>query len=191
MRCAPRLAGRCVCHFTIRLPGRQVGDTSRHSLPHREDTCVEPGVRMPRENGRHGIVWNPTGIKVFGTPVGSAAFVQEVVNKVELWNAIPSVPDLQAAWQILLQCAGPRCHHLRTLPPLQSEDYARSHDDGMERVTRILVGISSEQQEVAAALNIASLPMRWVGVEKSHPNGTSSLLGLVGRRVTGGGPETP
>ena len=111
-------------------------------------------------------VWNQTSIKVLGTPEGSAAFVQEAVNKrlrleAQLWNVIPSVPDLQAAWQILLQCAGPRCHHiLRTLPPSQSEDYARSHDDGMERVMRIWVGISGEQQEVAAALNIASLPMR-------------------------------
>ena len=120
-------------------------------------------------------VWNPTGIKVLGTPVGSAAFVQEVVNKrlrleAQLWNAIPSVPDLQAAWQILLQCAGPRCHHiLRTLPPSQSEEYARSHDDGMERVMRSLVGISGEQRFSAHAYG-------WVGVEKSHPNGTSSLL---------------
>ena len=30
-----------------------------------------------------------------------------------------------AAWQILLQCAGPRCHHfLRTVPPDQSARYA-------------------------------------------------------------------
>ena len=25
----------------------------------------------------------------------------------KLWDAIPSVPDLQCAWQVLLQCAGP------------------------------------------------------------------------------------
>ena len=33
----------------------------------------------------------------------------------------PKVPDLQCAWQLLVQCAGPRCHHfLRTVPPSQS-----------------------------------------------------------------------
>ena len=50
----------------------------------------------------------------------------------DLWDAIPTVPDLQCAWQILLQCA--RCHHLlRTLPPHQSESYAAAHDAGMRR----------------------------------------------------------
>ena len=49
--------------------------------------------------------------------MGSRRFVQEVVNKrlqekEQLWEAIPAVPDLQAAWQILLHCAGPRCHHM-------------------------------------------------------------------------------
>ena len=31
-------------------------------------------------------------------------------NEQKLWDAIPSVPDLQYA--VLFQCAGPRCHHL-------------------------------------------------------------------------------
>ena len=59
-------------------------------------------------------------------------FVEEVVNKrleeeAKLWEAIPTVPDLQAAWRMLLQCAGLRCHHmLRTLPPSQSEEYAQA-----------------------------------------------------------------
>ena len=32
-----------------------------------------------------------------------------------LWDAIPWIPDLQCAWQVFLQGAGPPCHHfLRT-----------------------------------------------------------------------------
>ena len=83
-------------------------------------------------------VWNPEGIKILGTPVGSRQFVHEkVMERVEeerrLWEAIPHLPDLQCAWQILLQCAGPRCHHMfRTLPPTQSEEYAQEHDAGMQ-----------------------------------------------------------
>ena len=66
------------------------------------------------------------GLKILEAPVGSRRFVHEkVMERVDeerrLWEAIPHVPDLQCAWQILLQCAGPRCHHmLRTLPPTQS-----------------------------------------------------------------------
>ena len=54
-------------------------------------------------------------------------FVHRYISKEQhLWRAIAWVPDLQCAWQILLQCAGPRCHHcLRTLPPSQSDWYAR------------------------------------------------------------------
>ena len=72
-------------------------------------------------------VWNPEGIKILGTPVGSHHFVEgEVAKRLDeerkLWEAIPCVPDLQCAWQIFVQCAGPRCHHmLRTLPPSQSQ----------------------------------------------------------------------
>ena len=70
--------------------------------------------------------WNSDGIKVLGTPVGSQHFVQQMVDKRlneerKLWDALTWVHDLQSAWQILLQCAGPRCHHfLRTLPPSHS-----------------------------------------------------------------------
>ena len=35
-----------------------------------------------------------------------------------LWEAMEWVRDAQCAWQILVQCAGPRCHHLsRTMMP--------------------------------------------------------------------------
>ena len=66
-------------------------------------------------------VWNPDGVKVLVTPVGSRAFVDAVINKrlreeQKLWDAIPWVPDFQAAWQMLIQCSGPRCH--RILPTI-------------------------------------------------------------------------
>ena len=48
---------------------------------------------------------------------------------------IPKVHDLQCGWQLLLQCAGPRCHHfLRTVPPSQSRKYAEGHDQGVWEV---------------------------------------------------------
>ena len=85
--------------------------------------CPEEMVELGPE------VWKP--VKVLGNPVGSRRFVEEVVQKRleeehKLLEAIPPVLDLQAAWQILLHCAGPRWHHMkRTLPPTQSEECAR------------------------------------------------------------------
>ena len=49
-------------------------------------------------------LWIPAGVKILGTPVGSLDFVESVTEErlekeQELWRAIPSVPDLQCAWQ--------------------------------------------------------------------------------------------
>ena len=57
--------------------------------------------------------WSPEGIKVLGTPVGSDAFVaahveEKLEDEARLWNALPEVPDLQCAWQLLLKSASPR-----------------------------------------------------------------------------------
>ena len=103
-------------------------------------------LRPPNLDDLRPDVWNEEGIKILGTPVGSHQFVSEVSNaRVEeenqLWEAVSWVPDIQCAWQILLQCAGPRCHHYsRTIPPSQSETYADGHDGGMWRALEALMG---------------------------------------------------
>ena len=79
-------------------------------------------------------VWSPSGVKVLGTPVGTATFVREHADKrladeSRLWGALQEVPDHQCAWQLLVQCAGPRANHL--LRPSQSQSYAAAHDAGM------------------------------------------------------------
>ena len=116
-------------------------------------------------------VWNAEGIKVLGTPVGSPQFVQHTVDtrleeEKKLWEAISWVPDLQSAWQILLQCAGPvatmfseRC------PPSQSTHYAAEHDEGMLKVlSTLLGGIPGGDQEKEDARRLATLPMRMGGL---------------------------
>ena len=43
--------------------------------------------------------------------------------------------DLQCARQLLVQCAGPRCHHfIRNVPPEHSVAHAQGHDRGMREV---------------------------------------------------------
>ena len=97
-------------------------------------------------------VWNLLGIKILGTPVGHDEFVanfleERLAEERKLWDAIPSIPDLQCSWQVLLQCAGPRCHHsLRTVPPRQCAGYAHGHDSGMQRTMEALLEGSQEAQ---------------------------------------------
>ena len=113
-------------------------------------------------------VWSPRGIKILGTPIGDADFVREHITKRlqcerELWETIPNVPDLQCAYQILVQSAGPRCNHLlRTVPPSQIKEYAEAHDAGMRGALSAILGCNIEEQEPARS--IATLPARSGGL---------------------------
>ena len=111
------------------------------------------------------------GITVLGTPIGS---VDHTTEKVErrlaeerlLWESIPAVPDLQCAWQILLQSANPRGNHtIRTLPPAWAEGYAHAHDEGIwSTARRILADLAGSEAERDRARLLASLPMRMGGL---------------------------
>ena len=76
-------------------------------------------------------VWSPAGVKIFGSPVGTDldAARERLEEETKFWQATPSVPDLQCAWQLLVQCAGPLCHHfMRNVPPEHSVAYAQGAD---------------------------------------------------------------
>ena len=81
----------------------------------------------------------PQGMKILGTPVVTEALeesacAERLEEEDKLWNAIHWIPDLQCAWQVLVQCARPRCHRkIRTMPPPRSATYAHGHDWGMQR----------------------------------------------------------
>ena len=133
-------------------------------------------------------VWSPEGVKILGTPVGSGEFVARVVaerlaKEQKLWDALPWIPDVQCAWQVLVQCAGPRCHHLlRTLPPSQRGEYADGHDLGMmQAMESLLGGLTGEVSHRLWAHHLASLPMRlWRWSQISAPDVSSSVLGFMG-----------
>ena len=76
------------------------------------------------------------------------------------------MPALQCAWQILAQCAGPRCHHfVRTVPPSESRLYAEGHDTGMiETMCSLLGGLTGDEEQKQMAQRIATLPMRLGGL---------------------------
>ena len=134
-------------------------------------TWNRAGTPPPNMDDLGPDVWNPDGIKILGTPVGNDGFVSaastaRVEEESKLWERIGWVPDVQCAWQILLQCAGPRCHHwLRTVPPRQSAPYAAYHDSGMWQAVAAVLGRmpgNTTQQEMAHG--IATLPMRLGGL---------------------------
>ena len=107
------------------------------------------------------------GIKVLGTHLASTKFVSSIMEERvreerRLWEAIPKVPDLQCAWQILLQSAGPRANHsLRTMPKNASKKYAREHDEGIWSTAKALLNeVPGSEQELTDAAQVASLPMR-------------------------------
>ena len=115
--------------------------------------------------------WRPRGVKVPVTPVGSDEFVQEVSDarleeERKLWNAMTWMPDLQCAWQVLLQCTGPRCHHfLRTMPPSKSMEYAQGHDREMLRSMEAILGsLPGNPAQNETAHTLPTLPMRMEGL---------------------------
>ena len=114
-------------------------------------------------------VWQPEGITVLGTPIGSEQFVsrkmaERIEKERQLWRAIPTVPDLQCAWTLLLQSARPRANHsMRTMPPTQSATYCVAHDEGIwETAKALLNGVPSDAEPEAKQLS--SLPMRQGGL---------------------------
>ena len=114
--------------------------------------------------------WSPKGLLILGTPIGSPSFVQthansRILDEQILWDAIQHVPDLQCAWQILLQSANPRCNHLlRTLMPTDSCGYARKHDEGMQQAMFKLLSLTAHQQKMQQVKDMMSLPMRLGGL---------------------------
>ena len=74
--------------------------------------------------------------------------------------------SLTGSAQVLVQCAGPRCHHfLRTLPPSQTGEHADGHDLGMmQAMESLLGGLTGEVSHRLWAHHLASLPMRLGGL---------------------------
>ena len=111
------------------------------------------------------------GVKVLGTPVGTDAFVDALSDKRlaeerRFWDLLPTLPDLQAAWLLLLYCASPRCNYFaRTLPPSKGRYYAEGHDDGMWRTLCRLLGREEvERAALPTQAALATLPMRLGGL---------------------------
>ena len=182
--CRSLLAGERLCAFLDDLyllcaprRVRHLFDLALHRNVgiqlHQGKTCVWNRSGTVPENVDSLVeeVWRTDGIKVLGTPLGKPHFVAEHMQKrleeeQRLWDAISSFPDLQCAWQILVQSANPRANHtIRTLPLRLSQEYARGHDKGMwDTAKGLLKELPGSDEELMSAEMVARLPMRMGGL---------------------------
>ena len=108
------------------------------------------------------------GLVALGAPIGSADFVAahahgRLEQETGLLAEIQQLPDLQAAWLLLLYTAAPRAGHLlRTLPPSQSGEYARQHDSAVWSCLSFLLG--EPDPLPATAHDVGFLPIRLGGL---------------------------
>ena len=107
---------------------------------------------------------------MLGTPLGTDAYVRAFLTEKReehdtLLERIPSVPDLQAAWLILLFCANARSNYLlRALPPSQVREFAASHDDAMATCLQRLLANERQVDMHELHLRRARLPLRHGGL---------------------------
>ena len=109
-----------------------------HVLDNLLEATSQPGEDEGKEQGRHR-----SGEHRGHQPGSMAAsrdqsswhtdkMSERIAKERELWDAIPTFPDLQCAWQFLLQNANPRANHtMRTLPPSVSRGQCEAHDEGI------------------------------------------------------------
>ena len=128
--------------------------------------------------------------------MGSQEYVERLAqerldDEERLWNAISWVPDLQCAWQILVQCARDlvATTSCGQCPPSQSEVYAIGNDDGMSTMHALLGGFTGTPEQKTRANMIALLPtgLEGLGLRVRGAIVPRSVLGLMGGRFADGG----
>ena len=96
-------------------------------------------------------------------------------------------PKKQCCWQLLVQCAGPRCNHfVRTVPPSFSALHAEGHDREMQvTMATLLEGIPGDASQQRVASQLATLPMRMGGLgSRSAARIACSILDFMERRTS-------
>ena len=120
--------------------------------------------------GAHSLPAEQQGMGVLGTPSGSDAFVDaflqhKIRTHTSLLSKIPAVPDLQAAWLLLLMCAAPRCHYLlRALPPSATAAFARRHDEMVLTCSGALLANDAPPELDALTAARPQLPLHFGGL---------------------------
>ena len=137
-----------------------------------EPEGIEELTRIARRVRPDVVVWrgdqnlppSQQGLKVLVVPIGHTEFVKEFLEgksreQVTLFQRIPWIEDIQAAFALLLMCGSTRANYwLRTVQPDRTEDFARRHDEEVWRCVRTILGTPSapEEGQVIATLALSA-----------------------------------
>ena len=153
---------------------------SRHQFAHRQNCGTEAAL------SQH--MWKSCGLTC-GIAMASRCWklLQARLNSSHRWwrngsqkNAgCGGHSELKCASQILVQSANPRSNHTtRTLPPSQSSEYARRHDEGMwATLQALLKEVLGSEHELRSAEQVRHSPCAW-GMSP-HPCALAPRTGFV------------
>ena len=116
-----------------------------------------------------GVAEEEQGVRVLGAPVGHPSNVRAQLSEIQhdhqtLLDRIPSLPDLQSSWLLLLHCASARAnYYLRVVPPVLAEEFAREHDQSLWRCLCRILGIGEGECQDSAR-SAATLPLALGGL---------------------------
>eukprot|EP00439_Symbiodinium_sp_Y106_P004235 s3589_g1.t1 len=180
MSCDP--AGACAAFVTLRtelkrhanidvhLGKTRVWNSTREQPPGLAEVLPAAPGEAPVWVGDHSLRPEQQGFLVLGTPFGSEAFKKEALrnkalNHGRLLDRIPSLPDLQSGWLLLLLCAAPRCNYLLpSLAPSLTDEFARSHDEGVARCLADLLANDAPVRIDEIGSRRAALPLKLGGL---------------------------
>ena len=147
-------------------------------------TWNRAGQRPPDMEDFGPEVWSQEGVKILGTPLGCDAFIAtsttaRLEEEAKPWEAVSWVSDPQCAWQIVLQCAGPRCHHcLRTVAPSQSSNMPNATTRECEGDGQLACHCRATGSGAANRHAPDEVGRTWTPVSKA--DGTRRILGVLG-----------
>ena len=107
---------------------------------------------------------NTQGIKVVGTPLGHEDYVRDHLRRttddhVALLDKIPSLPDVQSAWALLLHRALARANHmLRAIRPEMTVQFVADHNSSLWSCLCNILRIAPDHCDELAR-DVASLPL--------------------------------
>ena len=122
-----------------------------------------------RPEGEFDTVWrgdgptNTQGIKVLGTPLGHEDFVRDHLRRttedhMSLLEKIPSLPDVQSAWALLLHCAGARANYmLRAIRPELTVQFSADHNAGLWSCLCNILRIAPDQSDELATCCVSAI----------------------------------
>ena len=121
------------------------------------------------------------GVLLLGLPLGPhfvAAQLQKISEEHERFTShIPSLPDVQAAWLLLVHCANARANHmLRVVPPVWVAVFARAHDARLWSCLFHILGIAEDTcDDMARATASLVLAMEGLGLRSAARTNPSAF----------------